>query len=117
MSHYATGIVAKLITPEDLLDEDDSKFEIAERTPGAFYYCRSRDDDEGGIIHSCPCGCGVLGFLRLTAPGTPRWTNSGTREQPTLLPSVGIRPLPGQTAGSDGFHWHGWLREGVWVSV
>lgn len=111
----ATNVTAKLI------EDGAGKAERAAAQPGAFYYWRDSEESRRGIIHSCPCGCGQLGNLNLApAPaGTrPLWTNTGTRERPTLTPSVGIKAFrPDQSIEADGFHWHGWLRNGVWVSV
>lgn len=102
----------------------ESKFEYAEKHAGAFWYGDSDDFDRLTILHSCPCGCGMLGSLPLVKQEErPFWTNSGTREVPTLSPSVGIHPVdnpekPERGVGRDcGYHWHGWLRDGVWVSV
>ncbi len=60
-----------------------------------------------------------MGHLNLDPKSSrPRWTNSGTDDKPTLSPSVGIKPWQDEDdVESDGFHWHGWLRDGVWVSV
>ncbi len=112
----ATNIAAVLI-------EGESKYERAREIPGAFfYYLKFEGDEVSGIINSCPCGCGALGSLNLdpkekAESGRPLWTNSGTREKPTLSPSVGAKAhAPGQDKESDGYHWHGYLRDGVWVS-
>lgn len=131
MTMYRTNVVAELIEATDIDLQSGSKFRQAAGKPGSFYYFRSSDVDEAGIIHSCPCGCGMLGALNLKPHDDrdrPLWANSGTRERPTLSPSVGIRPIedgpdldpaykPRTTRGADGFHWHGWLRNGVWESV
>jgi hypothetical protein len=66
-----------------------------------------------GFEHACPCGCGKLSFIRLNAegwaPGTvPTWQRTGDDLHMTLTPSIGIKPLVnGQ------YHWHGYLREGI----
>ncbi len=66
-----------------------------------------------GFNHACPCGCGKWSFIRLNPehwePGTtPMWTRTGDDLHMTLSPSIGIKP---QTAA--GYHWHGYLRNGV----
>lgn len=108
----ASGIKAPLIA-------DGNLGEQARQLPGAFYYVKGAEDRaDSGIIHSCPCGCGNLGHLNLDpAGGRPLWTNSGSREAPTLAPSVGIKAYrDDQSVEADGFHWHGWLRNGTWES-
>lgn len=91
------------------------------KKPGSFRYYQDAGGDgtETGIVFSCPCGCAKIGSLPLVQqPGRPVWTNSGTRERPTLAPSVGIFPWDGDTdVEPDGFHWHGWLKAGAWVCV
>jgi hypothetical protein len=122
VSQYATNVRAEFVGE----GAGGSKVDLVRDRPGAFYYYVEHDEDgkEVGIIHSCPCGCGMLGSLPLLPhEGRPCWSNTGPREVPTLSPSVGIRPILNlewpeyAKAGPDGFHWHGWLRNGVWVSV
>lgn len=66
------------------------------------------DRKPAGMIYACPCGCGDVGYLRFRPcqPEHPSWDWDGSREAPTLSPSVWDRE-----------HWHGWLQEGVWRSV
>lgn len=109
----ATNVKATLL-------EGEQKDQRAKETPGSFFYGVGFDSRETiGIIHSCPCGCGNLGFLNLDPKrGRPLWTNTGTSEKPTLKPSVGIKQYrDDQDVEKDGFHWHGYLRNGVWESV
>lgn len=82
--------------------------------PGAIRFSK-RFDSEAivGFTHACPCGCGKRSFIRLNpehwAPGTsPMWSRAGDDLHMTLTPSIGIHPLV------DGrYHWHGYLRGGV----
>lgn len=84
--------------------------------PGAFTYTKHPvTGDDAGITHSCPCGCGRLSFCHLQpGAGHDVWTISGPRDRPTLVPSVGIR---WQTEDRPGYHWHGYLRQGMWVNA
>lgn len=113
MAKGATGVKATLLEGEDNLEQ-------AKKTAGAFWYYDYEDEKDVGILHSCPCGCGNIGSLNIkewAEKKGPLWTLSGPREAPTLTPSVGIRAY-GKAIKTDGdFHWHGWLRDGVWESV
>lgn len=93
--------------------EGQDKSAAARSIPGAFWYWQDAEEKLSGIIHSCPCGCGMLSNLYLSGVDHPRWVNSGTRERPTLSPSVLIR----DPYESHREHWHGYLRNGVWESV
>lgn len=76
----------------------------------------ARHPDSGlvvGFSHACPCGCGNWSFVRLNpenwSPGTkPMWSRVGDDSHMTLTPSIGVHPLVGGK-----YHWHGFLREGV----
>lgn len=113
MALYATGVRAEMM-PEG---ENHMNTWVSQR-PGAFYYVR-RHGYEGdyGMIHSCPCGCGRLSGVYFEKSNGPTWVRTGPREAPTLSPSVGIRAYDDETRGPDGYHWHGWLRDGAWESV
>lgn len=84
--------------------------------PGAIQFVtRIYEDDKGivGFNHACPCGCGKWSFIRLNperwVPGTaPMWSRTGDDLHMTLTPSIGIHPI---TNGA--YHWHGYLRNGV----
>jgi hypothetical protein len=70
-----------------------------------------------GITHACPCGCGKGSFIRLNPevwpPDTkPMWTRGGDDLHMTLAPSIGIHHQ-GADQGKPGYHWHGFLRNGV----
>jgi hypothetical protein len=81
--------------------------DAVEATPGAFefYVSRGSMGKPAGLIYCCPCGCGRTGALAFRPAPSPSWEWDGNREKPTLKPSV-------HHVG----HWHGYLRDGVWVS-
>ena len=66
--------------------------------------------DPAGLMFQCPCGCGNLGWLAFDNGQNPHpcWRFDGNRERPTLTPSVFNAGMP--------CRWHGWLRNGEWVS-
>lgn len=112
----ATNIPAVRITV------DTHKDLAARQTPGAYYFFHGSDDDSRtiGMIHSCPCGCGALTSLNFDERRNdrPLWKVAGDADKLTLEPSIGIKRFAaGQDVEADGYHWHGWLREGVWVSA
>lgn len=83
-----------------------------ETRPGAIMFVK-RGEFVAGFNHSCPCGCGKWSFVRLNpelwAPGTtPFWTREGDDLNMTISPSIGIKPLE-----NGRYHWHGYLRAGV----
>ncbi|MGV1867239.1 MULTISPECIES: DUF6527 family protein [unclassified Rhizobium] len=111
----ATDIVAVLV------DADEGhRYEAINATPGAFFwFTEEGEDQEGGIFASCPCGCQKPIKLPTVVTEKNRivWENDGSREQPSLKPSIGIYPWQGEIdKEADGYHWHGFLADGVWVS-
>lgn len=104
-----------------LVDADDHRYDAINAEPGAFFWFTDEGETaEGGIFCACPCGCQKP--IRLPTIRSDKnlitWENSGTREKPTLLPSIGIYPWRGELdKEADGYHWHGWLRDGEWVST
>lgn len=72
-----------------------------------------------GLIHTCPCGCGQLGAVYWKNPrenpreGGANWTVEGEWPNATLNPSIGFKGGPDSPKGPDGYHWHGYLRAGV----
>lgn len=79
--------------------------DAADTPPGAFEFYSSGDREMAGMIYVCPCGCGRRGALDFRPHPSPSWEWDGNRDAPTLSPSV-------DHVG----HWHGWLRNGEWVS-
>lgn len=88
-----------------------SKQRIAEL--GATALCWLPD---GRFSWICPnCGClsgGQLGEQPVSGWDDPRWVNSGTKEVPTLTPSLGC---PQWRRGECEGHW--WLCDGVLVAA
>lgn len=74
---------------------------------GTFAFYASATAETSGILFACPCGCDTITSINFEADGRPQWTWDGNREAPTVSPSV--RRL-------DGCQWHGWLRNGEWIS-
>lgn len=70
--------------------------------PGVLYVSQ----EFGTAAHLCPCGCGS----KIRTPlGPTEWSLSGTRNSPTLYPSIGNWQLPCKS--------HYWMREGqvIWA--
>lgn len=66
-----------------------------------------------GMAHACPCGCGQWGFMGFEAYGFkehwgPQPKAGDDLAKMTLTPSIGFLRQP-----SGGYHWHGFLRNGV----
>lgn len=66
-----------------------------------------------GMLHACPCGCGGYSFMAFEAYNCgPFWSpqpkDGDDLTRLTLTPSIGIRPIVDGT-----YHWHGFLRDGV----
>lgn len=76
-----------------------------------------------GINFGCPCGCGrIYGAsfdnrtpdLLAIGHKQGQWHWDGNRDKPTLTPSLGLHAANGSPVGPDGhYHWHGFLRNGV----
>lgn len=69
------------------------------------------ENSEGllGLRFRCPCGCDNESWVNTKPVGPDQgWTFSGTLDNPTLHPSVFNTGMP--------CRWHGWLRNGEWVS-
>jgi len=86
------------------------KFFEQHRTPGAFMLEPFETAGLFTFIYFCPCGCGRKGELPIGEnfkPGgdRPSWRWNGSRTEPTFDPSVNHVD-----------HWHGWLRNGYWVT-
>lgn len=74
---------------------------------GAGWWTRGTTNEIAGLMFSCPCGCGNIGFLPVK-PGyaNSHWKWNGDEVKPTLTPSVQ------KTCGCS---WHGYLTNGVWT--
>lgn len=84
-------------------------FSFDQAKPGAGFW--------GHILFTCPCGCGSFSRLPVGLNEKPphgidpdgikaTWRWDGNRTRPTLDPSI-------HHVG----HWHGWLKNGVWVQA
>jgi len=84
-------------------------------TAGEFYFVHHEDkpDIHAGMVHACPCGCGAHSALWFSGQGRgrPEWNVAGEWPNVTLSPSIGIRKSAGD------FHWHGYLRNGVFEEI
>src|SRR5687768_4765093 len=93
----------------------------ARKIAGGYSYVHAHEGPrEVGIMLSCPCGCGQAGGIYFDdvewnkKNSRVTWKRSGPRERLTIHPSIGMKPYrEGQDVESDGYHWHGWLRDGV----
>ena len=113
----------QVISPEEMagrsarfrasgLSRDDfERGELADRGAALFVWWPDRDE-RGGFSWLCP-GCGrwhygQMGDRPVSGWDAPRWVNSGTRERPTLVPSLGCGGWRrGECTGG-----HYWLRNG-----
>lgn len=91
-------------------------FEVADimdhqSEPGAFQFL-NYEGERVGLIHACPCGCGQIGALYWKNPrkGGANWSVEGGWPEATLRPSIGFW---GQNTKKQGYHWHGYLTNGV----
>jgi hypothetical protein len=76
--------------------------------PGAIVF--SCDDQV--LTFTCPCGCGAVHGVPVTSrTDMHSWEWNGNKEKPTLTPSLGLHPK--QATG--GYHWHGYLTDGVFI--
>lgn len=73
--------------------------------PGAFALVK---DPVDGIFLMCPCGCRDIRHLPIGGKG---WTWDGSRDLPTLTPSILMRDIRG------GVHWHGFLTAGFFTQA
>lgn len=77
------------------------------------YWITEGDDRVGGFNFTCPCGCGKIGSVRfVTARKPSAWTWNGSRNTPTVSPSIDLQADDGN--GGLVSHWHGWLVDGMW---
>lgn len=69
-------------------------------------------ENADGMIHGCPCGCGIWSgtWFAGRGRGRPEWTVTGEWPKATMTPSIGIHHAK---VGEPGYHWHGFLRAGV----
>lgn len=83
---------------------------------GHLAYRRGGDGRIASMSFGCPCGCGAhYGARFYSTDQSSGWLITGAEDQPTVTPSLGCYPSGGRAAavGADGYHWHGYLRAGV----
>jgi hypothetical protein len=54
----------------------------------------------------------ILPIAESAMPGKPHWQWNGSREAPTLTPSILVHAVPNWNMG-----WHGWLRDGELIDA
>lgn len=106
----ATAIAATLVEADEFGED---------AAPGSIRYAVYGAVPDAKLYFTCPCGCGGEGMLYVRPfPGKPFWSNLGTRERPSTQPSIGFNGGPkAREIESDGYHWHGYLVDGVWQCV
>lgn len=90
-------VTAQLVTEGSLLDGPAGAIK---------FYTVADHDGPAGFNFRCPCGCDAVRGVSVRPGG---WTWNGSREKPTVRPSVVL-------STHDGLHWHGYLTDGVWRS-
>lgn len=101
-------------------------FEVQEGTPeahkpGAYYFFSYKHPNTkqnyAGVVHACPCGCGgqtLLWFRGKGPEGRDQWDVTGEWPLVTLSPSIGVKyDGAGNGPMTSPYHWHGYLRNGV----
>lgn len=64
----------------------------------------------------CPCGCGCVHAVPVQPFAGHGWElRNNDSERPTLIPSLGLMPKDGKARDGSGYHWHGYLTDGVFV--
>ena len=83
--------------------------------PGAYRFT-AYEGRRVGIRFGCPCGCGQIGLVYFKGKGFdgPEWDVSGEWPKATLSPSIGF--YGSNNPRTQGHHWHGFLRAGVFES-
>lgn len=80
------------------------------KNPGDFIFTHNQEGEIIGMIEMCPCGCGECGWINFDVPNRrpgPAWTWNGSRDKPTLTPSI---------QRTIACRWHGYLTDGVFRS-
>lgn len=88
---------------------------------GEYYFINLENEPKVGIIHTCPCGCGIRSaiWFKDHGHGNPEWERSGPDDRMTLTPSIGIRnqfvDFQHDPKKRQQYHWHGYMRDGQFV--
>lgn len=103
MSEVKTPDVAVILLPDREVADG-----IVGAQAGAIQFFSLHGLNPHSFHFQCPCGCGSVGGVKVAGEGAWQW--NGSRDKPTVRPSVLLH-------GEDGSpHWHGWLTDGVWRS-
>lgn len=112
-------VPATILPLAEFADHDDLK-------PGTIAF-EGTPPRSGVLWTVCPCGCGERYRLPIRRAGEVRegWDWNGSIDKPTLGPSIRHhtaardrgRPEAGRGSQKTTVHWHGWLRDGVWVQA
>jgi hypothetical protein len=93
---------------------------LLRRGEAFFVYLPDETLDPSGIIHACPCGCMATGHLWFEGKSRgygPEWSVIGNWPMVSLTPSIGMRGTSRPGRRRDGFHWHGYLKLGVFEEL
>jgi hypothetical protein len=99
---------------------ENSDLEAIRRSAGAVQFIyRVGEKAPIGMMFACPCGCGHKGSVRFQDRngGVGEWTVVGEWPVVTMKPSIGFNRGDGQSARRDGYHWHGFLTNGVFEEL
>lgn len=98
-----------LWTDGEIQYKDDLPYR-ADLKPGTAEWSQGQDRRIAALLFVCPCGCGNLSAVtvRQGFDGGKHWKWNGNVHKPTLTPSI-------QQTGP--CKWHGFLTDGVFVSV
>lgn len=90
----------------DDLDEPEGRA----KSPGEFMWINDGAGKAASLWFVCPCGCGDESAICIAPHGAhpKQWQWDGNRQKPTLTPSIHKQV---------GCGWHGWLRNGEWVTA
>jgi Family of unknown function (DUF6527) len=92
-------------------------FEVAEykdlHKAGAYQFW----PDRTGIHFGCPCGCGTIGGIEFKRVGLNGWEIFGTWPNATARPSIGFSGDWDSPKRSDGYHWHGYITDGMFEEL
>lgn len=81
--------------------------------PGQFQFYKNKEGHIAGMIICCP-GCNAQSAVPFKNDGpsaTATWHWDENQSHPTLTPSV-LHPIEKHGCG-----WHGWLKNGEWITA
>jgi len=98
------------------VERDDQDQNVSKA--GAYYFIYRGDcEDPIGVLHGCPCGCGgrSILFFKGSQSGHDEWDVIEDWPLVTLSPSIGIKYDNQGNKPTNGYHWHGYLEDGIFV--